>query len=757
MPRSLCQRLQRRVRRSAAWLALLLAPLPAPAAVITGQVLDATDGVPLHYATVLLVGTSQGTFTNASGQFVLTAVAATVCTLAVKHVGYTYWSDTLTVADGSVINRAIRLRPMVIELQETTTVTADRVTAAPGPSPGLVEVDAPALRQLPAVGEPDLLRSLELLPGVQTASDISSGLYIRGGGPDQTRILLDQVPVYNPSHAFGLFSTFNPDVAKEVALYKGVYPAAYGANLGAVLDVSSRDGNYDGAAGMAGISLVTGRILVEGPVGNRGRGAWMAAARRTYLDPVLAALRAAGQDVPSYYFYDANAKVAFAPDPSTFVAAAIFGSRDRLTYDSDQETAFGQRWGNYTTSARVERLFSPTLSGRLRAATSAYTSHTHANVFATPVGFANSVRDYSLQADLDWAARTQHRLAAGARATRYSIGYTSAFNQVEQVSITPTPYLLGVYVEDAWQPGALTSARLGLRGEYYSPGGRFAAMPRLTVQRMVQPGWRLELGAGSYRQYLQLVSTEGFSGADFLLPVDRRTAPGRAVQTTAGLHWEPSPRYHLAAEAYHSRMRDLVELNEDAAADDPGEATADIFRTDGRGRAYGLELFAEKRAGRTRGWLGYTLGKTRRRFAEVNDGRSYYPKYDRRHDLTAVASRRQGAWTWGATFTWATGQAYTPAAARYSLRDPATGVVEDYVLPAARNSARLRPYHRLDVSARRNLHWWGLEGQAYLQVFNAYSRRNEWFIQYDTDSPVAEARVVRMLPVVPTFGLDFAF
>ncbi len=756
MSGSLCPKRRGRLRRITA-LFVLLASLPASAAVITGQVVDATDGVPLHYATVLLVGTGQGTFTNTSGQFVLTAVAAGVCTLAVKHVGYAHWSDTLAVFEGSAVHRDIRLQPMAIELEQTTTVTADRVSATPGPSPGLVELEAPALRQLPAVGEPDLLRALELLPGVQTASDISSGLYIRGGGPDQTRILLDQVPVYNPSHAFGLFSTFNPDVAKEVALYKGVYPAVYGANLGAVLDVSSRDGNYDGAAGMAGISLVTGRFLVEGPVGGRGRGAWMVAARRTYLDPVLAALRAAGQDVPNYYFYDANARIAFAPDPSTFAVASVFGSRDRLTYDSDQETAFRQRWGNYTAVARVERLFSPTLSGRLRAATSAYTSRTNANVFATPVGFANSVRDYSLQADMDWAAGARHRLAAGARATQYRIGYASAFNQVEQVSIAPTPYLLGLFVEDTWQAGALTSARIGLRGEYYGPGGRFTAMPRLTVQRTLQPGWRLELGAGSYRQYLQLVSTEGFSGADFLLPVDRRTAPGRAVQTTAGLHWEPSVRYHLAAEAYGSRMHDLVELNEDAAADDPGKATADIFRTGGRGRAYGLELFAEKRAGRTRGWLGYTLGKTWRRFADLNDGRAYYPKYDRRHDFTAVASRRQGEWTWGATFTWATGQAYTPAAARYSLRDPATGVVEDYVLPAARNSARLLPYHRLDLSARRNVRWWGVEGQAYVQVFNAYSRRNEWFVQYDTDSPVAEARVVGMLPVVPTCGLDFAF
>ena len=253
------------------------------------------------------------------------------------------------------------------------------------------------------------------------------------------------------------------------------------------------------------------------------------------------------------------------------------------------------------------------------------------------------------------------------------------------------------------------------------------------------------------------IRDRGFSGGDFWVPLDKTVKPGRALQTVLGAEWEPSRRYQLTAELYYNDLDDLVLLDNNIAADSQDTSSDDIFKSGGHGHATGIELFAQRRTGALTGWIGYTLGRTRRTFPELNDGESFPPKYDRRHDIKVVATYRRDPWRYGANFVYATGQAFTPASARYTLRSPATSSVEDYVLPAARNSARLLPYHRLDVSLRRSFSPWGSGAEWYLQISNLYSRRNEWFVQYDTDDPATEPKVIKQLPILPTFGIQFEF
>ena len=241
------------------------------------------------------------------------------------------------------------------------------------------------------------------------------------------------------------------------------------------------------------------------------------------------------------------------------------------------------------------------------------------------------------------------------------------------------------------------------------------------------------------------------------MPLDSSVEPGRSWQGVGGFEWEPSRQYKLSLEGYYRDLKDLVVLDNNVAADSESSRSEDLFKTGGTGYATGAELLLEKRGSRTHGWLGYTLGWTRRRFPELNQGRLFAPKYDRRHDFSLVISHRHGKWTVGTNFIYGTGQAFTPASERYTLRIPSTDAIQDYVLPAARNSARLLPYHRLDLSLRRALVPWGINAEFYLQIFNAYNRRNEWFVQYDTDNPSTEPEVIKMLPVVPTLGLNFKF
>jgi len=732
----------------------LFLPLAARAATLSGFVTDGQDRQPLPNATVAIQNLSLGTTSRASGDYAIRNIPAGTHVVTFSHIGYQTRRDTLTFAGEEEVLLDVELRPESILLDEETVVVAERQEEERTAQTSFLQLQVENIQQLPAVGEPDLLRSLQLLPGVQTASDISSGLYIRGSGPDQNLILLDQVPLYNPSHAFGFFSTFNPDAIEEVSLYKGAYPATYGGNLGAVLDVGQRESAPRNLHGRGGLSLISGRLLLEGPAGN---GSWMLSGRRTYLDPVLSALRSADLDVPSYYFYDLNGKFSqrlSAADTFTFTA---FWSQDHLSFDSNRETFFDLSWGNRAFAGRLDHLFSTALFGRLMVASSEYESTTSASFFDTPVLFANGIQDLMLRGDLDYVASRVHTFSTGVALSRYQFDFGQSFNQEQQLDLDESPTLISFYLQDEWQPGNLTRLRLGARASYFSEGDRWTLMPRFSLSHALRPGLRLKLGGGAYRQYLQLVTTEGFSGGDFWVPLDETVRPGRSWQGVIGAEWEPSSEYRLSLEGYYSDLANLVVLDNEVAANSDGVRSEDLFKTGGTGYATGVELFLEKRTGRARGWLGYTLGWTRRRFPEINQGRAFSPKYDRRHDLSLVLSYQRRVWTWGANFVYGTGQAFTPASARYTLRAPATGEVEDYVLPAARNSARLLPYHRLDLSLRRALRLRNSDAELYLQIFNVYSRRNEWFVQYDTDEPATQPEVVKMLPVIPTFGINFSF
>ena len=286
--------LQKNCRRVlAAWL---LSAGAVQAATLSGFVSDADSGEALTRATVAVEGLPLAAVSNNSGYYAVKQVPAGTHIVSASHAGYQTQWDTLHFGSHEAVRLDLALVPKPVNLGEQVSVEAERISLRVKP-----------LQQLPALGEADLLRGLQLLPGIQAVADISSGLYVRGGGLDQTAILLDHIPLYNPSHLFGLFSTFNPDAIKEVNLYKGTYPAPYGRTLGAVLDVRNREGNRKRTSGRGGISLISGRLLTEGPV---GQGSWMLAGRRTYLDGVFSVLRARGEDIPlNYYFYDFNGSI----------------------------------------------------------------------------------------------------------------------------------------------------------------------------------------------------------------------------------------------------------------------------------------------------------------------------------------------------------------------------------------------------------------------------------------------------------------
>ena len=738
---------------------------------ISGFIVDHGDGEQLSNATIVVLnGDGQrrlGTLSNAEGYYAIPGITEDFCVIIASYIGYETFRDTLQIDSRNNVRVDIELKRTAVQLDEVL-VEAD-LNSSPENNlsvrPSIASLKVRDIKQMAAMGEPDLLRGLQLLPGVQSASDFSSGLYVRGGGPDQTGIFLDQARLYNPSHAFGLFSTFNPDAVKDVTLYKGAYPAQYGGNLGAVLDVQNRDGNRRRFSTSGGISLISSRLLAEGPLGS---GSWMLAGRRTYIDPLLRAVRKRADEFTGlgYHFYDINGKLNTQLTDRDNLMVSFYGGEDDLNLaiqEGDDRLSFGMLWGNQTVTGRWTHVFSPQLYSRLIALYSEYHSRITVDLLDLPLAIDNKVREVTLKSDFDYFASDRHTLRSGADLSFYRFNYGSQFDEYKS-TLSTKPFLLNSYIQDDWQLSSLTEAQLGVRAAYYSDGSDLAVNPRFSLRHFLQDNVRIKLAGGTYRQYLQLVSSEGFSGADTWVPLDETVDPGRSWQVITGLEWDASKSYSLSTEAYYTDLSNLVSVNEDAEENREDLTSKELFHTGGTGYATGLEFFLEKRSGQLTGWLGYTLGWTRRTFDQIDYGRSHPPKYDRRHDLSLTATYRFtpacstcGHWILTTNFVYGTGQAYTPAAARYTLTDPAAEEPVDRLLAARRNSGRLLPYHRLDLGVRRTLTLFGQHAEIYLQIANAYNRRNEWFIQYDPTDSEEPPRIVRMLPTIPTFGFDFRF
>lgn len=746
--------------RFAILLTALLAGAPAraqPVAVLEGTTLSAGTGEPLPYASALATSLPDSArrataLANRDGVYRLQLPRAGRWALRIDYLGYAPLESNFDIAPGDTLRRVDRLQVEAIVLEKQD-VTAERDALEKEIQAGLVDYEGEELARLPAFAEADPVRALQLLPGVSSASDVSSGLYIRGGSPDQNLFLLDGVPVYNPTHAFGLFSSFHPDLIDDLVLYKGAYPAEYGGRLGSVLELRSRRGGADDGdriRGKAGISTVSGRLLLEGGGENWK---WVTTGRRTWLDPLLDALRRSEPSVPAYAFSDLNGVLSYEAGGRR-TTLRLFRSQDDLELVADESTRLELGWGNRMAQLEHRQPVgdNSVLSGRLWW--SRYRSDNSIVALNTPAQFENGVDDIGGEAR--WLqAREGGSTTLGLEGRRYDFRFAQEFNRERDLDYRGRPFEMALWGEELWRFEGGSRLRLGLRGRWFEEADRWLLEPRASAQRPLGRHWSGRVSAGVYHQVVQLVSTEGFSAADFYLPLDGTVSPSRSYQLATGLTRELGEAWRFSVDVYGSLLEDLVLLDTDAAVDQASVRSDDLFRSGGTGWSAGAEFFLERRLGPLTGWLGYTLAGTRREFADLNGGEPFPPKYDRRHDISLVSSWRPGPWELSASFVYGTGQAFTPASARYGIGEPGTGQIPEggEALAASRNSGRLLPYHRLDLSVGRRFGLFGLDARWALQVFNAYSRRNDWYVDYQDGEP----SVVQQLPVIPSFGLEFDF
>ncbi len=729
--------------------------------------------------------------TDSAGQFSLTLLPGTY-TIRLAPPAAPAQALTLTLRGDTsiaVIAEEEKISGRAIEEVVVTSNTAR--TKMRSTQVGLEYIDRKTAQLLPAIlGEVDIIKVFQLKPGVKNSGEGTSGISVRGGGTDQNLFLLDGTPVYNPAHLFGFFSTFNIDAVKDVQLYKAGFPAEYSGRLSSIVAVNSATGGDTARfGGGGGIGLIASRLNLQGNLlrgDTKGRKlTYNLAARRTYADVGTRALnRAAADDpaynpIPDYYFYDANARVDFQLSERDAVYGSFYYGRDFFDFGSGTFSSTFS-WGNTAASLHWKRNNPTGLNSELSLHLSDYNYDLTSSFDRFGFQLGSGVREYSVQQKLMHRGLGRHLLGFGWSAgyTTFSVARFDISSSKADESLSSGEELSGteggVYLSDEWTVNAGLSVNAGARFTIFSNGATYAGLePRISIRQMIGEHVSLKGSYARMQQYKHLVASSGASlPTDIWYPSTRGIRPEISDQASLGVSWNIGKGILLTNEAYYKWMRQLVDYR-------PGanllvnSALEDEF-VSGTGVGYGNEITIEKTAGKLRGWIGYTWARTTRSFADINDGKPFFPRYDRRHELTVVAmyplSKRitaSGSWTFytGNAVSLPTGRTIEIDAP--GTKDASTLFSLTPVYPE-RGNYRMPNYHRLDLSLVYKLGMKrGSRSDLTFSAYNAYSRLNPYFISFvpreGNSNAVAGTpqgfapRAVTLFPIIPSVTYNFRF
>lgn len=723
--------------------------------IISGYVRDSASGETIIGATLRIRALKRGAVTNKSGYFALYVPTGQDVLVEVSSVGYTPTTRTYRLREGEKRTETILISESKVQGQEVVVQTDKEKEQREATQVSRVNIQPAQVASIPQAGEADLFRILQLIPGIQTISEISAGLYVRGGSPDQNLILLDGSVLYNPNHFFGFFSTFNSDAIKDVELIKGGYPAQYGGRLSAVVNVTNKDGDLYRTKGSISLGLISSRATVETPIGD---GALTLSGRRTYIDYILNVTGLQKSlELPDYYFYDLNGKFTQNLGEQDKIFVSGYGGKDKLNFENGgAASSVDIDWGNQAGTAGWTHLFNEKLFSRFTFNTSHYYSLLQFGLGDNSFVFDNQIYDYSLKGDLEYFSGDNNLIKTGFQVSKYDFGLkiTQAENP-PNANISVDPYYFAGYISDEWKPDERWAVTGGLRIDGITSNGDIGIDPRLTARYILNEDVTLKASWGIYHQYLKLASNPLFTAFDIWLPVDSTQGASRADQYVLGISTVPFEGFTFEVETYYKYMTNLVELKPNIVV---GNTLSDIFFV-GSGYSYGIEFFLQKQVGDLTGWFGYTLAYNKRTFPDINNGTTFPPVYDRRNDMNLVLTYKlSDRWTIGSTFVYATGQSYSQTTALYNAGEP------DYdgklvTIQGSKNGLRLEPYHRLDLSATYSFSLFSDKRNAEfnLDIYNIYNHRNVWFRRVDTDAQPAVIEDVRLLPILPTFSIQVSF
>ena len=748
---------------------------------IHGTVKSQRTGETMIGATITVINSSVATASNEYGFYSLTLDKGEY-TLLVTAIGMSPKQVPVTLQENLRLD--ILMEEEAIDL-EVVTVTA----AAPGrslrsPQMSVERINVQETKNIPVLfGERDILKTIQLLPGVKSAGEGNSGFYVRGGAADQNLILLDEAPVYNPSHLLGFFSTFNSDAIKNVTLYKGGMPAQYGGRLSSVVDIKMNDGNNQDLGVSGGIGLISSRLNIEGPI-QKDRSSFLLSGRRTYADLFLRLLGDSSLRTARLYFYDLNAKANF-----------ILGEKDRLYLSGyfgrdvlSQEDLAGINWGNATGTLRWNHIFNKKLFSNTSLIFSNYDYRINMNSESTDYQILSSIKDWNIKEELQWYANSSNTLTIGLNSIYHTIkpGEISVTSNQSTVSQgLPDRYTLenAFYISNYWKTGAKWGVLYGLRlsaftilgkGDYYTLDGDgrvtdttsygrgevvktyFNLEPRVALSYQLNATSALKASYTRNSQNLHLISNSTSSS-----PTDKWVAstniirPEIADQVAIGYYKNlAGGRYELNTEAYYKTMQNQVDYRNGAQI-----FTNEAIETQllfGKGRAYGIEWQLKKKSGKLNGWISYTLSKTERRIDGINNGDWYNARQDRTHDIAIVGMYQLSKkWLLSANWIFYTGDAVTYPSGKYTVDG------EVYFYYSERNGYRIPNYHRLDLGATVQLKKRKkFSSELNFSLFNAYGRANAYQISFregEDDPNKTEAVKTSLFTFVPSISYNFKF
>ncbi|MFZ0283137.1 MAG: TonB-dependent receptor, partial [Bacteroidales bacterium] len=620
---------------------------------ISGYVKEKVSRESLIGVNVYLSDHKIGTTTNNYGFYSITLPSADSVELIVSYVGFT--PEIVKMKLNKNIELDIDLKPSV--LLDEVTVTSSRIEKqSQSVKMSIINLQIAQIKNVPSLfGEKDVLKVLQYMPGVQTGSEGSSGLYVRGGGPDQNLIILDDAIVYNASHLFGFFSLFNGDALKSVELTKGGFPARYGGRLSSVLDINMKEGNKEEWHGEGGIGLISSRMTLEGPI-KKGKSSILLSGRRTYADLIMSPFL--GKEKIGYYFYDLNAKINYDfGRKNKLYLSGYFGNdkfsmkTNNLYYNHD----IGFSWGNGTGTLRWNHLFTNKLFSNTSAIFSNYTFRIF-DIYQTTgeaikdyrAEYYSGIKDYSLKYDIDYLPNPNHRIKAGAisifhRFNPYAFIEEDIPNNTHINDVTFTNSLeSGIYFEDTWQALHNLKVNGGIRFSHFlaDQNQYHFFEPRLSVALNLKNDFAVKGSYASMSQYIHMISNTGISlPTDLWVPTTDKVKPQESQQLALGLVKDFSkPDITFSLEGYYKKMDNVIGYKEGASFMNLNKPTSvsdnnwEAKVTEGDAWSYGLELLLQKKEGRLSGWIGYTLSWTQMQFDAINFGRKFWARYDRRHD-----------------------------------------------------------------------------------------------------------------------------
>ncbi len=760
---------------------------------ISGYVKDNESGETIIGANLLLKGRS-GVMSNQYGFWSATLAEGNYQIVA-SHVGYKSAIISLPLFKDTVLNISLQNG---VTLSETVVVqSTKRENNIKAAQMGKITLPIDQIKNVPAfMGEVDLLKVVQLLPGVRNAGEGSAGIYVRGGGPDQNLIMLDDAVVYNTGHLFGFFSIFNADAIKNVSIIKGGMPAQYGGRLSSVLDVSMKEGNNQKFQTEGGIGLIATRLSVQGPI-VKDKSSFIVSARRTYIDALTKPLIPKNSQFAGsgYYFYDLNMKLNYKFNDKDRIYLSGYFGRDVFNFsNAKSELKINIPWGNGTGTLRWNHVFSNKLFANTTAVYNDYNFTFNGNQSNFDIKLASGIRDLTLKQDYDYYPASNHKIKFGWLYTHHKFTPSVISGRQDSVTFNPQSAQIkfaneaAIYIQDDWDISKKFKINAGLRYSNFAQIGAYKIYktdqfqnrldstiytkgqtvqnygglePRLTMRYELNDATSVKASVTRNLQYIHLVSNSGTTlPTDIWVPSTYKVKPQISWLYAAGLFKNfKENMFETSVEVYYKSMENQIEYREGYTNNSLKDVEDDF--TFGKGWSYGSEFFINKTKGKFTGWIGYTLSWTYRKFPFLNQGNNFAAKYDRRNDMSIVGIYELNKkWKFSAAFIYGTGNATTLPERFYLVNGVIT---QEY---SKINQYRLPSYHRLDLSATltpKKSEYRKLKTEWVFSVYNAYSRQNPYFTYFDqSGNPYdgtfkIQAKQVSIFPIIPSVTWNFKF